>query len=86
MKAWSFSFLSNRSKFYGDSKNSIVNSENIFSFEDNSAGTCCGNLWLLSQDYMWSAVNMLKKSPNFSDPTKRHDTQLTLFHFNGKLS
>ena len=34
---------------------------------------------------MWSAVNVLKDGPTISDPTKRHDTQLTLFDINGNL-
>ena len=35
---------------------------------------------------MWSAVNVLKGGPNISDPTKRHDTELTLFDINGQLA
>ena len=29
---------------------------------------------------------MLKDGPKISDPTKRHDTQVTLFDINGKLA
>ena len=35
---------------------------------------------------MWSAINVLKDGPNFLDPTKRHDKQLTFFDTNGKLA
>ena len=34
---------------------------------------------------MWSAVNVLKDAPHIWDPTKTHDTQVTLFHINEKL-
>ena len=32
------------------------------------------------------ALNLLKDSPNISDPTKRHDKQLSLFDINGNLA
>ena len=35
---------------------------------------------------MWLAVNLLKDGPNISDPTKRHDTQLSLFDINENLA
>ena len=78
-------FLKKRSKFYVDFKNAIKVSENVFGFEDNCDGTCCRNFWLLWKEYMWSALNVLKKGPSILDSTKRHDTQLTLFDFNRKL-
>ena len=35
---------------------------------------------------MRSAVNVLKKDPNISDPTERHETKLNLFDVNGMES
>ena len=35
---------------------------------------------------MWSATSLLKDGPNNSDPTKRHDTQLSVFDIDGKLA
>ena len=57
--------------FYVDFKNAIKVRENIFGFEDNCLGTCCGNFSLLWQEYKWSPVNVLKDGPNISHPTKR---------------
>ena len=48
--------------------------------------TCCGSFCQLWQEYMWSAVNVLKSCPKISDPTKRHDNQLNLFHINRTLA
>ena len=64
----------------------IEGSENVFGFEDNCIATCCGKFSLLWQEYMQSAVSVLKEGPNISDPTKRHDTALNLFDINGKLA
>ena len=60
--------------------------ENVFGFEDSCVGTCFGNFSPLWEEYMWSAVNVLKVDPNISDPTNRHETQLTLFDINGKFA
>ena len=58
----------------------------LFGFEDNCVLTCCSNYSLLSREYMWAAVNVLKDGPNIWDPARRHDTELNLFDINGKFS
>ena len=62
-----------------------MTSENVLGFEDKCIGTCYMNFHLLWQEYMWLAVNVLKDGGNFSDSTKRDNTQLTLFNINWKL-
>ena len=60
--------------------------ENVFGFENNYVGNCWGNFSQLWQEYMRSAVIVLKDDSNISDKTKRHDTQVTLFEINGKIT
>ena len=48
----------------------------------NALELVVGIFFGLWQENMWSAVNFLKDFRNISDPTKRHDTQLTLFDIN----
>ena len=60
--------------------------ENVFGFEDKCVGTCWRNFCLSWQEYMWSDINVSKDDPHISGPTKRYDTELTLFDVNGKLS
>ena len=86
LKAWRWSFFSKWSKYYVHFKNAIITAETVFGFEDKCFGICFRNFCLLWQEYMSSAVNMLKYGPNIWDPTKRHDTQLTLFDINGKFA
>ena len=80
------SLFSKSSKFYVDSKNAIKVLENVLSFGDHCVGTCSGNFSPLWQEYMSSAVNVLKGAPHILDTTKRHDTDLTLFDMNEKLA
>ena len=86
LRVWRWSLFLKSSKFYVDFKDAINVSENVFGFEDNCVGTCCGSFSLLWQEYMWLAVNVLKDDPNISDPTKRHDAQIALFDSNGKFT
>ena len=79
-------FFSKCSKFYVDFKNAIKNWENVFCLEVNCVRTCSGNFCLLWEEYMWSAVNVLKDGPNNWYRTKRDDKELTLFDINGKLA
>ena len=72
-------------RIFVDFKNAITLPEKIFTIEDICVWICRGNFCQLWQEYMWSAVNVLKDDPNISDLTKRHDTQLNLFDVNGKL-
>ena len=46
-----------------------------------------GGISLSYEKNTWrSADNVLKDVPYISDPTKRHDTQLTLVDINGKFA
>ena len=54
-------------------------------FDDNCVWACSVIFCELSQQYMWSAFDVVKSGPKLSQPTKRHDTQLNLFDINGKL-
>ena len=86
LKVSSWSFFWKCWKFYVDLKNLVKSTENVFYFKNKCVGNCCINFCLLWQEYMWSAVDMLKDAPNISDWTKRHDTQITLFGINAKLA
>ena len=66
-------------------KNAKITPETAFGWEDKWVRTCCMKFCLLWEEYMWSAVNVLKYGPNIWNPTKRHDTEVTLFDINGKL-
>ena len=72
-------------KFYVDFKNTIISSKNVYGFADKWVGTGCKNFCLLWREYMWSGVNVLKDGSNISDPTGRHDKQLTYFDINLNL-
>ena len=78
-------FFSKCSRLYVDFENLIKLWEDIDGFEDNLSWTCWGSFCQLWQEYMWSAINVLKKCPNIADMTKRHDKQLNLFDINGTL-
>ena len=85
MKVWRWSFVSKCSKKFLDFKNAMKVWENVFGPENNVVGTCGENSSLLSQEYMSAPFNVLEDGPNISDPTKRHDTQPSLFDVNRKL-
>ena len=73
------------SKFYADFENAIKPPQHVDGFEGKWAWSCCGSFCESWQDYMWWAVKVLKSCPKISDPTKRDDTQLNLFHINETL-
>ena len=79
-------FFSKCSKFYVYFENSKEIGEHVHGFEDNCVWTYCESFCQLWQEYMWSAVNLLKKCSKISDPTKRHDEQLHLFDINGTVA
>ena len=55
--------------------------ENIFGFGDNGVWIWCGNLSLLSDEFMWSAVNVFPNSPKISDVTEKDVLEFDLvFH------
>ena len=73
-------------KFYVTFKNAIKLPNNVFGLEDNYGSTCCRNFSQLRQEYLWSAVNMLRNGPKIWDSNKSNDTQLNVFDINGKLA
>ena len=72
-------FILKHSKFYVDFKNAMKNFENVDSLKHNSVWSSDVNFCQLWQECMWAALNVLKRSPNISDRTKRHHKQLNLF-------
>ena len=74
------------SKFYVDFQNRIKFSENVDGVGYNCVWICCSSFCQLWQEYMWSAVNVLKNGPKISDPTKRHDTTHNIFDINETLA
>ena len=86
LKLWRVYLFLKSSKFHVDCKNAIKVPENGYGFEDTCVGTCFGNFSLLWQEYLWSAVNVLKDGRHISDRTKRHDTRLTLCDMKEKLA
>ena len=78
-------FFKKCSKFYIHFQNAIKLPQNVDGFEYNCVWTCCGSLCQLSQECMWSAVNVLKSGFKISDRTKKKDTQLNLCNGNGIL-
>ena len=66
---WSSSFFWKCSKFYADSENVKKHWEEVFGFKDNGIWMWWGNSSLLWSEFMWSAINVLPKSPEISDLT-----------------
>ena len=73
LKLWRWSFFSKRPKFYVDFENAIKLRGNVDRFEHSCVWTCSDSFCQLSQEYMGSALNVLKSGPKISDPTNRHD-------------
>ena len=71
IKLWSWSFLSKCAKFFVDCKNAIKSWGNCFDFWDNGVWRCCSNFSQLWQEYIWSAVHVLRTRPMISDLIKR---------------
>ena len=84
-KLWRSSLFSKCSKVHVDFGNAIKLAEHIDCFDDNCVWACSVIFCELSQQYMWSAFDVVKSVPKLSQPTKRHNTQLNLFDINGKL-
>ena len=84
---WSYesNLFSKSWKFYVDFENVKKPPENVDGFEDNCIWTFWGSFCQLRQEYMWSAINVLKSGPNISDPSKSYDTQVNLFDINGRF-
>ena len=79
-------FFSKCSKFYANLENGIKLGEDVDGFGDTCDWTCCCIFCQLQQQYMSSAINVVKSGFKISDPTKRHDTQLNLFDISGTLA
>ena len=63
----------------------IKNPEKVFCFKDNGVWTCCMKVCILRREYVYSAVNVLKNSPNILDLTKADFFQLNLSQIHGKI-
>ena len=63
----------------------MKNPEKVFCFKDNGVWTCCVKISILRQEYVYTAVNMLTKSPNILDLTKADFFQLNLSQIHGKI-
>ena len=63
----------------------MKNPEKVFCFKDNGVWTCCVNVSILRQEYVYSAGNMLTNSPNILDLTKADFFQLNLAQIHGKI-
>ena len=86
LKLWRWFFFSKLSNIYADLVNTIKLAEDVDGFEGKCVWACCEIFCQSWQQYMWSAVNVVKSGPEISDPTKRHDTQLNFFPINGTLT
>ena len=73
-------------KSYVHFENAIKFAKTIDEIVDNCVWTCCGSFCQLWQEYIWSAVNLLKIRTKISRITKKHDTQLNIFDINGILA
>ena len=54
----------------------MKNQEKVFCFKDNGVWTCCVKVNILRPEYVYSAANVLKNSPNILDLTKADFFQL----------
>ena len=63
----------------------MKNPEKFFCFKDNDVGTCSVKVCILRREYVYSAVNVLKNSPNILDLTKADFFQLNLSQIHGKV-
>ena len=86
IKAMKVIFFSKYSKSYVDFQNAIKLPRNVDCFGERCVWTCSQSFCQLWQEYMSSAVNVLKGSPNIWDPTKRHDPQVNLCDINAGLA
>ena len=63
----------------------MKNPEKVFCFKDNGVWTFCVKVSILRPEYVNSAVNVLKNSPNILDLTKADFFQLNLSQIHGKI-
>ena len=84
MRLWRCFFFF--AKFSVTFKNSIQLWENVDGFQNNCVWICCERFCQLWQEYMLSAVNVLKSVPKISYPRRIHDTRLSFFVINEKLT
>ena len=78
-------FYSKCSPFHVDFRDAIKNQENLLYFEDNGVWTFCMKVSILRREYVYSAVNVLKNSPNILDLFKADFFQLNLSKIHGKI-
>ena len=63
----------------------MKNPEKVFCFKDKGVWTCCVKVCILRQEYLYSAVNVLRNSPNILDLTKAGFFQLNLTQIHRKI-
>ena len=63
----------------------MKNSEKGFFFKDNGDWTSWVKVCILRREYLYSAVNVLKNSPNILNLTKADFFQLNLSQIHGKI-
>ena len=63
----------------------MKNPEKVFCFKDNRVWTCGLKVCILRREYVYSAVNVLRNSPNILDLTKADFFQLNLSQIHGKI-
>ena len=82
IKLLRWSFFSKYTTFYVVFKKAIKIKGNVFGFEDNIVGICCRNFSQSWPEYMWYAVNVLKRCAKISSLTKTDVFQLNLSAIN----
>ena len=85
IQRWSSCFFSKCAEFDEDWKYTIEISETTFGFWVNGVWTCCGNFSQSCREYMWSAANVLVKSPKSSYVNKTDVFSPNLSQSNQKL-
>ena len=63
----------------------MKNPEKVFCFKDKGVWTCCVKVSILRREYVYSAVNVLKNSPNILHLTKADFLQLNLSQINWRI-
>ena len=63
----------------------MKNPEKLFCFKDNGVWTYCVKVCILRREYVYSALNVLRNSPNILDLSKADFLQLSLSQIHGKI-
>ena len=63
----------------------MKNPEKFFCFKDNGVWTYCVKVCILRREYVYSALNVLRNSPNILDLSKADFLQLNLSQIHGRI-